>query len=81
MSMIKGALDDDRILGGVITLLMLAVVGLVIGIVLWSSNAELRPIATVEETESVEASPTPDFEGLADEDAPGAVRAYGSLTF
>lgn len=63
MGMVKGALDDDRILGGIITLLMLAVVALVIGIVLWSSDAELGHIADDDRPTSLEASPTPDLAG------------------
>jgi hypothetical protein len=66
MDMVKGALDDDRILGGIITLLMLAVAGVVIGIVLWTANAELAPIAAVEQTGTVGASPAPNLGDPAD---------------
>jgi hypothetical protein len=67
MGMVKGALDDDRILGGVIALLMLAVAGLVVGLVLWTADADLPPIAAVEHTGAVEASAAPDVEGPADD--------------
>jgi hypothetical protein len=60
MGMVKGALDDDRILGGIITLLMLVVVALVIGVVLWSADAEVAPLGGVERTASVDDSQTPD---------------------
>ena len=63
--MVKGALDDDRILGGIIAMLMLAVAGLVVGLVLWTADAELPPIAAVEHTGVVEASAAPDVEGPA----------------
>ncbi len=59
MGMVKGALDDDRILGGIITLLMLAVVALVIGIVLWSADAEPAPLTDDDGSSSSEASHTP----------------------
>ena len=59
MGMVKGALDDDRILGGIITLLMLAVVALVIGIVLWSADADLAPLGGVQRTASVDSSQGP----------------------
>lgn len=65
--MVKGALDDDRILGGIIALLMLAVAGLVVGLVLWTADADLPPIAAVEHTGAVEASAAPDVEGPADD--------------
>lgn len=65
--MVRGALDDDRILGGVITLLMLAVVALVIGIVLWSADAELAPLAGDDGSASIEASPAPGLTGLTDD--------------
>ena len=64
MGMVKDALDDDRILGGIITLLMLGVVALVIGIVLWSSDAERGHIADDDRPTSIEASPTPNLVGL-----------------
>ena len=59
MGMVRGALDDDRILGGIITLLMLAVVALVVGFVLWSSDAELTPLQGVQRTAAVDSSPAP----------------------
>lgn len=65
--MVKGALDDDRILGGVIALLMLAVAGLVVGLVLWTADAELPPIAAVEHTGAVEASAAPNVAGPTDD--------------
>jgi hypothetical protein len=67
MGMVKGALDDDRILGGIIALLMLAVAGLLVGLVLWTADAELPPIAAVEHTGAVEASAAPNVEGPADD--------------
>jgi hypothetical protein len=67
MGMVKGALDDDRILGGIIALLMLAVAGLVVGLVLWTADADRPPIAAVEHTGAVEASAAPDVEGPADD--------------
>ena len=58
--MVKGALDDDRILGGIITLLMLAVAALVIGIVLWSADADIAPLGGVQRTASIDSTQTPD---------------------
>lgn len=39
MGRVKRALEDDRILGGIIAMLLLAGVVLVVGVVAWSANA------------------------------------------
>lgn len=79
--MVKGALDDDRILGGVIALLMLAVYGLVVGLVLWTADSELPPIAAVEHSGAVEASAAPGVEGPADDTMPFTSRGRVVATF
>ena len=81
MGMVKGALDDDRILGGIITLLMLAVVALVMGIVLWSADAELAPLSDDDGTSSIEASPIPGLDGLTDDGASFSTRGHVVPTF
>ncbi|HEU0180599.1 MAG TPA: hypothetical protein VFR16_00310 [Agromyces mariniharenae] len=81
MGMVKGALDDDRILGGIITLLMLAVVALVIGIVLWSVDAELAPLSDDDGSSSIEASPTPGLAGLTDDGGSFSTRGHVVPTF
>lgn len=79
--MVKGALDDDRILGGVIALLMLAVAGLLVGVVLWTADADLPPIAAVEHTGAVEPSAAPSVEGPTDDTMPFTSRGRVAATF
>lgn len=81
MGMVRHALDDDRILGGIIAMLLLAGVALVVGFVSWTTNAERPSLAVLEQVESVEASPTPSLRGPVDEDHADAPRGRGFPPF
>jgi len=81
MGMVRRALDDDRILGGIIAMLLLAGVALVVGFVSWTSNAERPSLAVVEQVESVEASSTPSPREPVDGEHADAPRGRGFPPF